>query len=237
MRTHEPRASALRGAHGGERDGGGRCALRVDRPRVLAGGGGVSVRYQTIVADPPWPLPSITMRSGGRRRRTTHVPYPLMTIDAIAALPIEQLADDDAHLWLWATRRVFREGWAAAVARAWGFEPVGEVIWGLRNGGLGKFLGNDHEPVLIARRGNACFTTSERIGGVHFWRQTYASGPRAGYRVHSAKPEAFVDFVESVCAGPYLELFARRHRMGWDVWGNESANTADMQGKRREIAG
>lgn len=45
---------------------------------------------------------------------------------------------------------------------------------------------------------------------------------------HSQKPEHFLDLVEQVSPGPYVELFARRHRMGWDVWGNESANTAEL---------
>lgn len=180
-------------------------------------------QYRTIVADPPWPLPDRVIRAGGRRRRVTEVPYQFMDLASIAALPVATLAADDAHLFLWCTRKVFREGQGAAVARAWGFEPVGELIWGLRNPGLGTFLGNDHEPVLVARRGYAKFTGAVRLGGVHFWRQTYVTG-----KVHSAKPEAFLDFVESVSDGPYLELFSRRHRFFWDVWGNESANTATL---------
>lgn len=39
---------------------------------------------------------------------------------------------------------------------------------------------------------------------------------------HSAKPEAFMDLVETVSPGPYLELFSRRARLGWQTWGNES---------------
>ena len=39
---------------------------------------------------------------------------------------------------------------------------------------------------------------------------------------HSSKPEAFLDLVEQVSPGPYLELFARRQRLGWDTWGNEA---------------
>src|SRR4051794_23604077 len=116
-------------------------------------------RYRrTIVADPPWPIADPRSRprmgKGGRRRRSTELPYDLMTLEAIAELPVAELAaDDGCHLYLWATRRVFREGQAAAVARAWGFEPVGELIWGLRNAGMGGFNGNGHEPILIARRG------------------------------------------------------------------------------------
>lgn len=41
---------------------------------------------------------------------------------------------------------------------------------------------------------------------------------------HSQKPEAFLDLVEQVSPGPYLELFARRNRLGWDTWGNEALN-------------
>jgi N6-adenosine-specific RNA methylase IME4 len=53
--------------------------------------------------------------------------------------------------------------------------------------------------------------------GVCFWRQPYAHG-----KIHSAKPEAFIDLVEQVSPPPRLELFARRNRLGWDTWGNEA---------------
>jgi N6-adenosine-specific RNA methylase IME4 len=46
--------------------------------------------------------------------------------------------------------------------------------------------------------------------------------------MHSAKPEAFYDLVESVSPGPYLELFARRQRLGWDTWGNEALEHVDL---------
>jgi N6-adenosine-specific RNA methylase IME4 len=148
-----------------------------------------------------------------------------MSLDEIRAVPVADLAADDAHLYLWATRKVFREGWAADVARAWGFEPVGEVIWGLRNPGMGtRSLANDHEPCLVAVRGSLPFTATEPMG-VHFWRQTYAKG-----KVHSAKPEAFLDFVEEWSPKPRLEMFARRARLtgGWDYYGNESFGTAEV---------
>jgi len=182
--------------------------------------------YRTIVADPPWQI-ARSMGSGGRRRRATEVPYDFMALNAIKALPVADFAEDDAHLYLWATRKVFREGDAAAVARAWGFEPCAEVIWGLRNPGMGKrpWL-NDHEPVLVARRGTLPFA-GDAPGGVQWWRQLYAG---AGGKVHSAKPEAFLDAVEAWSPGPYLELFARRQRMGWDTWGNQARNDVDLEG-------
>lgn len=182
----------------------------------------MSGKYRTIVADPPWEI-SMRMGAGGRRRRATKVPYSFMTLNEIKALPVGRMADEDCHLYLWATRRLFREGDAAAVARAWGFEPCGEIIWGLRNPGMGGFLGNGHEPVLIARRGRSPFPKNLLPGGVEFWRQAYLHG-----KDHSTKPDAFLDLVEQVSPEPRVELFARRARFGWDYWGNESLGTAEM---------
>jgi N6-adenosine-specific RNA methylase IME4 len=176
--------------------------------------------YRTIVADPPWELDFKRMGVGGRRKRETAVPYEFMSLDEICALDVP--AADDAHLYLWSTRKLFREGIAAKVARAWGFEPCGEIIWGLRNPGMGAaFLANDHEPVLIARRGNLPFA-QERIGGVHFWKQLYVDGGKA----HSAKPEAFMDVVERISPEPRLEMFSRRARIGWDTWGDQALGGA-----------
>jgi N6-adenosine-specific RNA methylase IME4 len=181
------------------------------------------MKYRTVVADPPWPI-TMHMGAGGRRTRATEVPYSMMSIADIAALPVADLADEQCHLYLWSTRRLFREGTTARIARAWGFEPKGEIIWGLRNPGMGGFLGNGHEPVLVASRGNLPFPKNALPSGVWFWRQTYTRG-----KSHSAKPEGFLDFVEQVSPPPYVELFSRRHRLGWDVWGNESANTAQLE--------
>jgi N6-adenosine-specific RNA methylase IME4 len=180
-------------------------------------------RYRTIVADPPWTVEK-RLGAGGRRARSTEVPYEMQTLEEIKATPIADMAEDDAHLYLWSTRRLFREGDAAAVARAWGFEPVGEIVWGLRNPGMGtRSIANDHEPCLVAVRGSLPFTATEPMG-VHFWRQLYGRHGKA----HSAKPESFLDYVEATSPPPYVELFARRARFGWDYWGDESLGTAEM---------
>jgi N6-adenosine-specific RNA methylase IME4 len=173
-------------------------------------------RYGTIVADPPWKI-SPRMAAGGRRARATEVPYAFMSIGAIMALPVDDWAADAAHLYLWATRRIFREGIACAVARAWGFEPCGELIWGLRNPGMGGVTGNGHEPILLASRGGLAWPKGELPAGVSFWKQPYATG-----KIHSAKPAALQDIAERLSPAPRLEMFARRQRLGWDTWGNEA---------------
>ena len=188
----------------------------------------MSGKYRTIVADPPWEIPGARMGAGGRRARNTRVEYDFMRLEEIKALPVsEDFAAPDAALFMWSTRQFFRDGVAADVARAWGFEPVGEVIWGLRNPGMGsRALANDHEPILVARRGSHQWTAEEPMG-VYFWRQLYASN--GGGKVHSAKPDAFLDHVERWSPGPYLEMFARRARLGdWSYWGDESLGTAEL---------
>lgn len=187
------------------------------------------MKYRTIVADPPWRI-AASMGRGGRRKNSTQVPYAMLGVEEIAALPVADLAMDDCALFLWSTRRLFREGEAAHVARAWGFEPVGEIIWGLRNPGLGtRSFANDHEPVLVAGRGSHGIDADAPLG-VWFWRQVYEYGP-AGVpqKKHSAKPPAFLDLIEAICEGPFLELFARKQRLGWDTWGNEALEHVTME--------
>ena len=187
-----------------------------------------SGRYACVVADPPW---TITKRlgRGGRRRNETVVPYSMMTVPEIAALDVDRLCADDCALFLWATRKLFREGEAAHVAEMWGFEPCGEIIWGLPNAGTGSPpFGNDHEPVLVAKRGRPRIEHEDYLG-VWFWRQVYEYGP-AGvpHKKHSAKPPGFFELVEQITDGPRLELFAREARLGWDSSGNESLGHVDL---------
>ena len=181
------------------------------------------MKYQTIVADPPWAI-APRLGVGGRRKNATVVPYSFMSLDQICSLPVGDWADVNCALFLWSTRKVFREGDAAKVARAWGFEPCGEVIWGLRNAGTGKgAFGNDHEPVLVAKRGKPRLEHDKYLG-VWFFKQVYEWNPVSGVpqKKHSAKPPGFMELVERVSDAPRLEMFARDRREGWDVWGNEA---------------
>jgi N6-adenosine-specific RNA methylase IME4 len=152
-----------------------------------------------------------------------------MSIAEIMALPVDELAEDEAHLYLWSTRRLFREGVAAAVARSWGFEPCGELIWGLKNGGMGGVLGNGHEPILLASRGGLAWPKDELPAGVVFWKQPYGRG-----KIHSAKPDGLLDLVERLSPSPRLEMFARRQRLGWDTWGNEALEHVSLAAVRQE---
>lgn len=182
-------------------------------------------RYRTIVADPPWPF-RWSGGAGGAHRNATPLAYGLMPLDEIKALPVADLTEADAHLYLWVTPELHREGEGVATARAWGFEPVDEIVWEKPNIGMGVFPRHVHEPLLIARRGTLPFTAARNVRSVQKWPQAHAGN--GGGKVHSAKPDAALDLIEEASPAPRLEMFARRARFGWDYWGDESLGTAEM---------
>ena len=141
-----------------------------------------------------------------------------MTAAEIAAVPVSDMAEDDAHLYLWTTQRYIPD--AFAIATAWGFTYSTTLVWAKTPMGIGPggtFTPNA-EFVLFARRGS--LAASRRVDSCWYqWPRTHE---------HSRKPEAFLDLVEQVSPGPYLELFARRQRLGWDTWGNECRCDVEM---------
>ena len=204
--------------------------------RIFCEDGASKRRYPTIVADPPWPLEwtGPRMRKGGswgekRYRPTKHVlGYSTMSVDAIAALPISEIADEDAHLYLWTFDKFVLNGAATQVAYGWGFTPQRFLVWKKPGFGMGHFPRPQHELVLIAKRGKLSFGGPRNIGSVQEWPFVYERRGGSVARKHSAKPPAFLDLVESVSPGPYLELFARSNRLGWDTWGNEALEHVEI---------
>jgi N6-adenosine-specific RNA methylase IME4 len=165
--------------------------------------------FATILADPPWDV----LQSTGRG---AHRHYPLMTVEQIAALPVEWLARADAHLWLWVTNATLFAG--QAVMEAWGFTYRSCLTWVKPGLGLGSYyLRNNTEHLLLGTRGKA---------PVLFRSQpTWLYAPK---QEHSHKPEEQYAVIERCSPGPYLELFARRVRPGWQVWGNEVASDVKL---------
>jgi N6-adenosine-specific RNA methylase IME4 len=183
------------------------------------------VKYNTIVVDPPWPQPDSGARTqsmnGNWRGKwlgyVSEIPYQTMNMDDIKALPISDYADKDAHLYLWTTNRFLSQSFD--VAAAWGFRFSTLLTWAKAPMGIG--LGGAFtittEFCLFCRRGS--LKPKERLDSTWFnWRRPYNEN---GAPSHSQKPEAFIDLVERVSPGPYLEMFARRQRLGWGTWGNE----------------
>lgn len=179
-------------------------------------------RYRTIVADPPWPMPTggrANTRSWDSGNRPSRLPYETMTLDAITDLwePLDHVLIEARHLYLWTVNAHLEA--AYKIARRWGFQPSQTLVWAKapRGIGLGGAFTNTTEFCIFARRGSCAPLQRQDTS---WW-----SWPRGK---HSAKPEAFYDLVERVSPGPYLELFARRQRLGWDTFGDEALNHVEI---------
>ncbi len=170
-------------------------------------------KFKTLLADPPWDI-----QQKGARGAEQH--YDLMTLDRIKAMPISDLMEDDAHLWLWVTNATLRDGYD--VAEAWGFTVRSPLTWVKFRLGLGNYLRNSTEHLLFATRGKA---------PVQYRAQpTWINAPVTD---HSHKPEEQYALIERVSPGPYLELFARRQPLStsdWSVWGNQIASSVVIPG-------
>jgi N6-adenosine-specific RNA methylase IME4 len=188
--------------------------------------------YRTIVADPPWDIgdmPAFYGYEGPRRpehRAGTGriaLGYETMSVKQITALPVKELSKCDAHLYLWTVNRFVPD--AYEIARAWGFTPSTLLVWAKAPRGLGPggAYAITTEFVLFCRRGS--LPPLQRADSTWWqFKRPYENGHIVGSR----KPDGFLDVVEQVSPGPYLEMFARRNRLGWDTWGNEALEHVDI---------
>lgn len=157
--------------------------------------------FPAIVIDPPWRYDNKATRGAAEDH------YPTMSLDELAALHIP--AADDSHLYLWVTAAFMRDGFD--LLDAWGFTYKTVLTWCKPSIGMGNYFRVNTEHVLFAVKGRQ----PTRRNDVGTWFEARRTG-------HSAKPESFYDLVEACSPGPYMEMFARRRRMGWHVWGNEA---------------
>jgi len=166
-------------------------------------------KYATILADPPWDV-----QQKGHYGAINH--YNLMSLERIKAMPIADLCEENAHCWLWVTAATLEHGYE--VLRKWGFTPRSIFVWLKPRLGLGVYLRNCAEFVLLGTKGKAPIQFNAQMNWGFY--------PLQG---HSHKPEEFHKIVERCSPGPYLELFARRRQPGWDVWGLEAPNGSDIE--------
>jgi len=166
-------------------------------------------RYAVIYADPPWDFEVYNEESGIERAAANH--YSTMSLDEICALPIPSLASPAAALFMWTTVPHLRESFQ--VLDAWGFEYKTNIVWVKDKIGLGYFVRNQHELLLIATRGDMPTPLSANRPS------SVITAPR---REHSRKPDEAYALIERMYPElPRIELFARQTRPGWARWGNE----------------
>lgn len=167
---------------------------------------GSSGQAKVIYADCPWDV-----SQKGERGAVKH--YDLMTLDEIKGMgeAVKHLAAENSVLLLWVTNGALPAG--LEVMKAWGFRYVGNAAWDKYFMGLGNYVRNSHELLLIGVRGKIAVKHRGTKSVMHFPRME-----------HSVKPAEMYPWIERLFDGPYLELFARTRpnsKSDWSVWGNE----------------
>jgi N6-adenosine-specific RNA methylase IME4 len=177
-------------------------------------------KYKTILADPPWQFANRTGKMAPEHRRLKR--YSTMSLQQIMELPVLQLAQPTSHLYLWVPNALVLEG--LEVMMRWGFNYKTNLVWykvrkdgGPDGRGVGFYFRNVTELVLFGVRGHMRTLGPGR-------KQVNILSSRK--REHSRKPNELYEIIEKCSPGPYLELFARHQRPGWDQWGNEVGNSA-----------
>ncbi len=172
--------------------------------------------YRTILADPPWHY-GRSWGTGSKRAavQTTQaepMPYVQMKLPEIKALPVGKLAADHCDLYMWVTQKYLPHGFD--VINAWGFKYCQTLTWCKKPMGTGQggLYCPTTEFLILGRKGKMPLGKTRQNST--WWQITRQKN-------HSQKPEFFQDMIEEQSDGPRIELFARRQRPCWAVWGNE----------------
>lgn len=186
--------------------------------------------YGAILADPPWRFATwnkataVQARASKSTYKAASAHYTTLSTEDIAALPVAELAAEDSCLFMWISWPMLTD--AMDLIEAWGFKyktcgfdwmkaHAGQLDM-LRDDtdalmGMGYWTRANTEPCLLATRGKPKRLNADVRQGI--------IEPR---REHSRKPDCVHGRIERLVAGPYLELFARAPKTGWDVWGNQT---------------
>jgi N6-adenosine-specific RNA methylase IME4 len=174
-------------------------------------------KFGAICADPPWSFRNWSAKGTGRNA-VSH--YDCLDFEALAALPVADLAANDCALFLWATDPLLPR--ALELIKAWGFQyKTVAFYWVKLNSaakheadyftGLGYWTRANPEQCLLATRGKPMRQAKDVKRLVVEKR-----------REHSRKPDCVRKRIERLVCGPYLELFARETKLGWHCWGNQT---------------
>jgi len=174
--------------------------------------------YHTVVLDPPW-----NEQGGGKSKRGADRHYPVMKTPQILSTIIQgphwnQLGDN-AHMYMWVTNNFLIDGlW---LMEALNFRYVTNFVWikmkdSKLQQGLGQYFRGSHELCLFGTHKKGRSPTAHRTKAKDIVSVLFAERTK-----HSAKPVNSYEIIERRSQGPYLEIFSRKPRKGWTVWGNE----------------
>jgi len=171
-----------------------------------------SKTYKTILIDPPW-----NQKGGGKIKRGADRHYKLMKEPQMTAVikdALEDKLEEDTHMYLWVANNHLPE--ALRIIEKTGFRYITNIVWAKSRFGIGRYFRGQHELCLFATKGRGWGVRTDLNNVSSLLGKTLISPTR-----HSAKPVEMYELIESRSEGPYLELFARNTRPGWDCWGDE----------------
>ncbi len=164
-------------------------------------------KYRVIYADPPWQYGGCMNPDAGM---AADLQYPTMPLDEIAALPVADLAADNAVLFLWTTSPLLQHSFT--IINAWGFQYKASFVWDKVKHNFGYYNSVRHEFLLVCTKGSCTPDNSKLYDSVQSIERTE----------HSKKPEEFRQIIDDLYpSGPRIELFAREPADNWQSWGNQ----------------
>ncbi len=165
---------------------------------------------QVLYADPPWAFNNSGFDQSAAKQ------YPTLNVKQICdytdseGKTVRKLANEKRSvLFLWVPEALVPEG--LEVVKGWGFAYKAQMVWKKdRAPGMGWWVNSKHEIIFIGSKGDELHPAIK-----------YDSVFEAPVTEHSKKPEKVYEMIEAMYTGPYVELFARNTRPGWESWGNE----------------
>ncbi len=188
------------------------------------------MQYGVIYADPPW---KYKMYSPKGEVKGPSAQYECMNFDALRAMRDDVIfaTGPDSVCVMWAIFPMLDK--AIALMQEWGFRFVTGGAWqkvtehGKQGFGQGYVFRGSAELFMIGAVGkprikNRSTRNALVTGDVPADLNDLGISIFSKLREHSRKPDEMRDLIEGLFDGPYLELFARTTRPGWDAWGKET---------------
>ncbi|PIR05506.1 hypothetical protein COV56_02710 [Candidatus Kuenenbacteria bacterium CG11_big_fil_rev_8_21_14_0_20_37_9] len=183
-----------------------RLARQLKRPQPTETPELPEKKYRIIYADPPWSYGNSGLDEYGHAERH----YPTMAIEEICALPVKDITEENAVLFLWVTSPVLED--AFKIINSWGFKYKTSFVWDKVKHNFGYYNSVRHEFLLVATK-HSCLPDEKKL---------YDSVISIERTKHSEKPEYFRNLIDKLyTSGRRIELFARKKIKNWDNYGNE----------------
>lgn len=183
--------------------------------------------FGAILIDPPWRFMNRTGKVAPEHRRLNR--YQTLSVEELESLPVGDLANPESHIYLWCPNALLADG--LHLLDAWGFKYKTNLIWykvrkdgGPDGRGVGFYFRNVTEMILFGVKGKLRTLPPGR-------RQTNIIVHRK--REHSRKPPTLHRIIEDCSPGPFLELFARERRDGWQHWGDQVDTYEEIRPRHR----